>query len=130
MIGTSSLSFRQLPRLPSPSSAHHLQSASPTVISAISTDPSLFPDLTIFLSSRLFIGIINHRQIPQWSIITFPPVDPGFINFPDLCQNTLSTNMGVVGKTMVVCQSPGIDRLLLSVIVRVYFMYEFCLVWN
>jgi len=36
----------------------------------------------------------------------------------------------VVGRTMVVCRSPRIDKLLFSIIVRVYFMYEFCLVWN
>jgi len=39
-------------------------------------------------------------------------------------------DMGVIRETMVVCRSPRIDRLLLSIIVRVYFMYEFCLVWN
>jgi len=39
-------------------------------------------------------------------------------------------DMGVVEKTMVVCRLPRIDRLLLSIIVRIYFMYEFCLVWN
>jgi len=36
-------------------------------------------------------------------------------------------DVGVVGKTMVVCRLPRIDRLLLSIIVRVYFMYKFCL---
>jgi len=46
------------------------------------------PDLTIFLSCRLFISIISHQQLPQWSIITFPSVDPGFINFPEYDVNT------------------------------------------
>jgi len=36
----------------------------------------------------------------------------------------------VVRGTMVVCQSPRMDKLLFSIIVRVYFMYEFCLIWN
>ena len=39
---------------------------------------------------------------------------------------TVKKDVGVVGKTMVVCRLPRIDRLLLSIIVRVYFMYEFC----
>jgi len=33
-------------------------------------------------------------------------------------------DMGVVGRTMVVCRSPRIDKLLFSIIVRVYFMYN------
>jgi len=39
-------------------------------------------------------------------------------------------DVGIVGKTMVVCRSPRIDKLLFSIIVRVYFMYEFYLIWN
>jgi len=39
-------------------------------------------------------------------------------------------DMGVIRRTMVVCRSPRIDKLLFSIIVRVYFMYEFCLIWN
>jgi hypothetical protein len=39
-------------------------------------------------------------------------------------------DVGVAGRTMVVCRSPKIDRLLLSIIVKVYFMYGSCLVWN
>jgi len=39
-------------------------------------------------------------------------------------------DMGIAERTMVVCRSPRIDRLLLSIIVIVCFMYEFCLVWN
>jgi len=43
----------------------------------------------------------------------------------------MKEDRGVVGGgTMVVCRSPRIDRLLLSIIVKVDFMYEFCLVWN
>jgi len=36
----------------------------------------------------------------------------------------------IVGKIMVVRRSPRIYKLLFSVIVRVYFMYEFYLIWN
>jgi len=38
-------------------------------------------------------------------------------------------DVGVVGGggTMVVCRSSRIDKLLFSIIVRVYFMYKFCL---
>jgi len=36
----------------------------------------------------------------------------------------------IVRKIMVVCRSPRIDKLLFSIIVRVYFMYEFYLIWN
>jgi len=39
-------------------------------------------------------------------------------------------DMGVVGRTMVVCRSARIEKLLFSIIVGVYFMYEFCLIWN
>jgi len=34
----------------------------------------------------------------------------------------------VVGRTMVVCRSSRIDKILFSIVVRVYFMYELCLV--
>ena len=34
------------------------------------------------------------------------------------------------GGTMVVCRSSKVDKLLFSIIVRVYFMYEFCLISN
>jgi len=39
-------------------------------------------------------------------------------------------DMGVIRRTMVVCRSPMIDKLLFSIIDRVYFMYEFYLIWN
>ena len=38
--------------------------------------------------------------------------------------------VGVVRKTMVVYRSLRMDELLFSMIVRVCFMYEFCLIWN
>ena len=34
-------------------------------------------------------------------------------------------DVGVVVRTMVVCRSPRIEKLLFSIIVRVYFIYEF-----
>jgi len=37
-------------------------------------------------------------------------------------------DMEVVRGTMVVCRSPRMDKLLFSIIARVYFMYEFCLI--
>jgi len=36
----------------------------------------------------------------------------------------------VVGRTMLMCRLPRIDKLLLSIIVRIYFLYEFYLIWN
>jgi len=39
-------------------------------------------------------------------------------------------DVGVIGGTMVVCRSSRIDKLLFSIIVKVYIMYEFCLIWN
>jgi len=39
-------------------------------------------------------------------------------------------DMGVARRTMVICRSPKIYRLLLSIIVKVCFMYGSCLVWN
>ena len=39
-------------------------------------------------------------------------------------------DVGVVRKTMVVYRSLRMDELLFSMIVRVCFTYEFCLIWN
>ena len=39
-------------------------------------------------------------------------------------------DVGIIGKMMMVCRSPRIDKLLFSIIIRVYFVYGFCLVWN
>jgi len=40
-------------------------------------------------------------------------------------------DVGIIGEMVVVCRSPRMDNLLLfSIIVRVCFVYEFCLVWN
>ena len=39
-------------------------------------------------------------------------------------------DVGVIVGTMVVCRSSRIDKLMFSIIVRVYFIHEFCLVWN
>ena len=38
--------------------------------------------------------------------------------------------VGIVGKMMVVCRSPRIDKLMFSIIIRVCFVYGFRLVWN
>jgi len=38
--------------------------------------------------------------------------------------------VGAVGKMMMVCRSPRIDKLLFSIIIRVCFVYRFCLGWN
>ena len=38
--------------------------------------------------------------------------------------------VGIVGKMMMVCRSPRIDKLMFSIIIRVCFVYGFCLVWN
>ena len=38
--------------------------------------------------------------------------------------------VGIIGKMMMVCRSPRIDKLLFSIIIRVCFVYGFCLVWN
>jgi len=39
-------------------------------------------------------------------------------------------DVGIVREMMVVCPSPRIDKLLFSIIFRVCFVYELCLVWN
>jgi len=39
-------------------------------------------------------------------------------------------DVGVVGNTMAVCQSLRMDVLLFSIIGRVCFTYESCLIWN
>jgi len=39
-------------------------------------------------------------------------------------------DMRIIRGTVVVYRSPRIDKLLFSVIARVYFMYKFCLIWN
>ena len=39
-------------------------------------------------------------------------------------------DIGIVGKMMMVCRSPRVDKLLFSIIFRVCFVYELCLVWN
>jgi len=36
--------------------------------------------------------------------------------------------IGIVGDMMMVCRSPSIDKLLFSIIIRVCFVYGFCLV--
>jgi len=36
--------------------------------------------------------------------------------------------LGIVGKMMVVCRSPRVDKLMFSIIIRVCFVYEFRLV--
>jgi len=38
--------------------------------------------------------------------------------------------VGVVGKMMMVCRSPRIDKLLFSIFIRVCFVYGFHLGWN
>jgi len=38
--------------------------------------------------------------------------------------------VGIVGKMMMVCRSPRIDKLMFSIIIRVCFVYRFRLVWN
>jgi len=38
--------------------------------------------------------------------------------------------VGIVGKMMMVCRSPRIDKLMFSIIIRVCFVYGFRLVWN
>ena len=38
--------------------------------------------------------------------------------------------IGIVGKMMMVCRSPRIDKLMFSIIIRVCFVYGFRLVWN
>jgi len=38
-------------------------------------------------------------------------------------------DVGIIRK-MMVCRSPRIDKLLFSIIIRVCFVYGFCLVWN
>ena len=48
----------------------------------------------------------------------------------DVMPMMVKEDMEVIGRTLVVCRSPRTDKLLFSIIVRVYFMYEFCLVWN
>jgi len=62
-----------------------------SLTSAIGTDQPLFSNLTISPSFCLIIGIIGHRQLPYQPVFTSPSVDPSFINFPDSCQNTVST---------------------------------------
>jgi len=39
-------------------------------------------------------------------------------------------DVGIVGKMMMVCPSPRIDKLSFSVFIIVCFVYKFCLVWN
>jgi len=39
-------------------------------------------------------------------------------------------DIGIVGKMMMVCRSPRVDKLLFSIIIRVCFVYGFYLVWN
>ena len=39
-------------------------------------------------------------------------------------------DIGIVGKMMTVCRSPRVDKLLFSIIIRVCFVYGFCLVWK
>ena len=38
--------------------------------------------------------------------------------------------VGIVGKMMVVCRSPRIDKLMVSIVIRVCFVYGCRLVWN
>jgi len=38
--------------------------------------------------------------------------------------------VGIVGKMMMVCRSPRIGELMFSIVIRVCFVYGFCLVWN
>jgi len=38
--------------------------------------------------------------------------------------------VGIVGKIMVVCRSPRIDKLMISIVIKVCFVYGFRLVWN
>jgi len=43
---------------------------------------------------------------------------------------TVEEDVGIIGKIMTVCRSPRVDKLLFSIIIRVCFIYGFCLVWN
>ena len=66
--------------------------------SANGIDQPLFSDITSSPSCCLIVGIIGHQQLPYRPVITSPSVGPSFINFPDSCQNTVSThapNFGV-----------------------------------
>ena len=40
--------------------------------------------------------------------------------------------VGIVRKMVVVCRSPRIEKLMISIVIRVCFVYGFCLVsnWN
>jgi len=38
--------------------------------------------------------------------------------------------VGNIGKMMMVCRSPRIDKLMFSIVIRVCFAYGFRLVWN
>ena len=38
--------------------------------------------------------------------------------------------VGIIGKIVVVCRSPRIDKLIISIVIRVCFVYGFCLIWN
>jgi len=38
--------------------------------------------------------------------------------------------VGIVGKMMMVCRSPRIDKLMFTIVIRVCFVYGFHLVWN
>jgi len=43
---------------------------------------------------------------------------------------TVEEDVGIIGKIMIVCRSPRVDKLLFSIIIRVCFVYGFYLVWN
>ena len=38
--------------------------------------------------------------------------------------------VGIVGKIVVVCRLPRIDKLMILIVIRVCFVYGFCFVWN
>ena len=42
----------------------------------------------------------------------------------------MEEGVGIVEKMMMASRSPRIDELLFSIIIRVCFVYRFCLVWN
>jgi hypothetical protein len=38
--------------------------------------------------------------------------------------------VGIIGKIVVVCRLPRIDKLMIPIVIRVCFVYGFCLVLN
>jgi len=38
--------------------------------------------------------------------------------------------VGIVRKMVVVCRSPRIDKLMISIVIRVCYVYGFHLIWN